>query len=368
MRWRRRRPLPPPGPGRARGQRAAWAATFAGAAACAGPLPPAAAEPWTLLASPTTASLRALAVVDARIAWVGGSDGALWRTEDGGASWRAVAPPGGERCDFRDLEAFGATAALAMVAGQPARVYRTEDAGRTWTVVLADARPEAFFDALAFAGENGFLVADPIDGGFGVWRSADAGRTWRHVDPAALPAATVGEACFAASGACAAVGDDAAAPAWVVTGGSVARCLWLPADGAPRAVALPMAQGAATRGAFALAVRGQRLVVVGGDYADPQAVDGTAACSADGGATWQSAPGAGGYRSAVCWLDGERVLATGPNGTCLSTDGGRRWQPVSAIGFHSLARAADGSVWACGAAGRIARFQPDRLSPARRDG
>ena len=104
-----------------------------------------------------------------------------------------------------------------------------------------------------------------------------------------------------------------------------------------------------------MALRGDRGVVVGGDYRQPLLTDGTAACTADGGASWQPAD-AGGYRSAVVWLDDRQLLAVGPDGASRSVDGGRSWRAFGDAGFHSVAVARDGTVWACGSDGRVARL------------
>ena len=42
-------------------------------------------------------------------------------------------------------------------------------------------------------------------------------------------------------------------------------------------------------------------------------------------------------------------------GTSLSTDGGRTWEPVGDTGCHTLDCTRDGSCWAAGGGGRIAR-------------
>ena len=53
----------------------------------------------------------------------------------------------------------------------------------------------------------------------------------------------------------------------------------------------------------------------------------------------------------------------GPTGTDFSIDGGRRWQPLSDEGFHSVAFAGPTLGWAAGDNGRVGRltgyaFQP----------
>jgi photosystem II stability/assembly factor-like uncharacterized protein len=345
-----------------RRRRGCWLAALGVLAGCrGGPAPPPDALPWRLVPTPTTASLRALAVVDANVVWVGGADGTLLRTADGGVSWRDVAPPDCSGCDFRDLAAFDADVALALVAGQPARLYRTTDGGRNWTLVLAATEPTAFFDAIAFAGDDGVLLGDPLAGAFDVRISQDAGRSWRPLPSHRLPPARPGEAAFAASGSCAAIEPGPQGRLWLVTGGAATRCCVVPrAAGPATVVSLPLRHGAPSQGAFALAVRGERAVVVGGDHADPRCNDATAAWSDDGGRSWHAArTGAGGYRSAVVWRDADRLVAVGSHGTSRSDDGGRSWRDAGSVGFHAVAVGADGSLFACGSDGRLARWVAD---------
>lgn len=306
---------------------------------------------------PVASSLRGLAALDRQVAWVGGAEGALWRTVDGGVSWRSVAPAGEPQTDFRDVHAFDRDTAVVMAAGTPGRLYRTVDGGSSWTRVLFDARPATFFDAIAFVGRYGVLVGDPIDGRFCIWTSDDAGVSWRAQAPERLPPALPGEAAFAASGSCVAVTIGAVGPSYrLLTGGpSGARLLQWDATGT-RATMVPLRASSASQGGFGLALGpGDRLAAVGGDHAEPLRSDGTGALSNDGGATWSEvAGGVGGFRSAVVWLDVERLLAVGSHGTSVSNDGGRSWRHVDPSGYHALAVASDGSVWAAGAAGRVA--------------
>lgn len=318
---------------------------------------------WEVLPSPTHASLRGLSVVDESTAWVSGANGTLLRTTDGGVTWGDVAPADTRSFDFRDVEAFDAHCALAVVAGQPAHVYRTVDGGRSWHLVLVDARREAFFDAIAFAGARGVLVGDPIDGSFSVWTTADAGLTWQPV-PRERVIARAGEAAFAASGTCAAMRLTAAGPVpGFVTGGTATRFVADDGDGAWRSGELPLRCGEASAGAFAVAFRGGAVepavgVAVGGDYEAPHAGAGSAAWTVDGGSTWHPARiDGGGYRSGVAWLDDRAAIAVGSHGTSLTVDRGRTWRALGGDGFHSVGVGRDGAVYACGADGRIARLR-----------
>jgi photosystem II stability/assembly factor-like uncharacterized protein len=281
-----------------------------------------------------------------------------------------VAPPGTDACDFRDLAAFDRDTAVAMVAGQPARIYRTDDGGATWTIVLADARPEAFFDGFAFAGDAGVLFGDAIDGAFCLWTTRDRGATWTPVPRDALPAPLPGEAAFAASGTCVAIaGEPGHERFWIATGGGPRARVLLGAlrpraepDGIAHcnAVDVPLRAGSASCGGFGLAVDGERVVLVGGDYQAPRQGYGSGACSDDGGATWRPInAGVGGFRSAVAWLDAQRLIAVGSHGTSVSADAGRTWTALDG-GFHCVMRAPDGALWAAGSDGQVATWSPSR--------
>ena len=59
--------------------------------------------------------------------------------------------------------------------------------------------------------------------------------------------------------------------------------------------------------------------------------------TSDGGATWARGGNVGGYRSGVDWVPfSTTAVAVGPNGTDVSTDGGRTWTPIGRTGFHSV--------------------------------
>ena len=57
-------------------------------------------------------SLRGLDAVDAKVAWVSGDDGGVWRTVDGGTTWKDVRPDAEKVLAFRDVEADSAPVAL----------------------------------------------------------------------------------------------------------------------------------------------------------------------------------------------------------------------------------------------------------------
>lgn len=328
-------------------------ALLAAAAGCQSLLPwsPERAR-WRLCPSGVDQSLRGLAPVSRDVCYVGGSEGTLRKTTDGGETWRDVAPAGSSGCDFRDVEVLAADVVVAMVAGTPARLYRSTDGAASWTLVHEDPRPEAFFDAVAFDGARGVVFGDAIDGRFVLLESLDAGRSWQDVPGQPLPAPRGQEAAFAASGTCLVAGPDGFS---LVTGGDACRHVGFLPGGPRRVVELPLCSGAGSSGAFSVAWSAARGVCVGGDYRSVERDDGSAAYTEDGGRSWRPAA-AGGYRSGVAWVSSRDVVAVGSHGASWSSDGGRTFAPFGSEAFHSVGRARDGAVWACGANGRVARL------------
>ena len=80
------------------------------------------------------------------------------------------------------------------------------------------------------------------------------------------------------------------------------------------------------------------------------------------GKVWRNAGDLTHLAEDVAYLshDGRRLLATGESGdvrgTSLSTDGGRTWTRVGTTGYHTLDCTHDGSCWAAGGSGRVARL------------
>jgi photosystem II stability/assembly factor-like uncharacterized protein len=331
-------------------------------AACVGPAPRE-VDPWQLVSLPQvaslpqTVSLRGLSAVDAQVAWVSGSRGTVGRTVDGGARWQLCGPVSGASLDFRSVHAFDATTALVANAGTPARIYRTQDAGQSWQMVFEDPAPSAFFDGIAFASErNGLVFGDPDGRGMVMLATDDQGRSWRRLPPESLPRPLQGEAAFAAS--CTALIAQPSATLVQVTGGGTARMLRSDDGGARWSTSpLPMAQGEASQGAFAVAFgAGANMVAVGGDYLQPLRTAGTAAYSDDGGRTWRAAD-AEGFRCGLAWLPASQCyLAVGDRGASISRDGGEHWRGFGSEGFYAVRCTPDGAVWACGSGGRVAKL------------
>lgn len=306
-----------------------------------------------------TGHFRGLAPVNAKVAWISGYEGQVFRTIDGGATWADVSPTGGDvaTLQFRDIDASGAQHAVVMAAGEGAasRLLVTDDGGQHWTVANQNANPAAFYDCMSFSdAENGLVMSDPVGGKFRILKTVDGGHRWKIVPSTGMPAAKVGEFGFAASGQCLTTsGDDA----WFGTGGPKAARVFHSTDaGVTWTATTSSLNSSASGGVFGLAFSTpSRGVIVGGDFATPTASVRIAATQLVGGAWKPSTRMPTGYRSGVTFVPGTAgtVLAVGLTGSDVSTDGGKTWTTFDTGQFDTVS-CAGGACWAAGDQGRVA--------------
>ncbi|WP_432831406.1 WD40/YVTN/BNR-like repeat-containing protein [Dactylosporangium sp. CA-092794] len=319
---------------------------------------------WRLLDSGSTARLRGLAAVSDTVAWASGTGGTVLRTTDGGRTWRSVGPPDTADLQFRDIEAFDArhAVALAIGEGELSRVYVTDDGGASWAETFRNTDPAAFYDCVAFSDRrHGLALSDPVDGHFRILATQDGGRHWAVQPVAGMPAALDGEFAFAASGTCLVTAARGGADAWFATGGGSAARVFHSADlGRHWSVTATPIPSGPSAGIYSLAFADRMHgLAVGGDFAAPTAAPAAAATTRDGGRTWAVAKAVPGeYRSGVAWRStrGDTAYAVGPTGSDVSHDGGRTWRRFDTGSFDAVA-CADGTCWASGEAGRIARLR-----------
>jgi len=311
---------------------------------------------------------RGLDAVDRRTAWVTGGSateggpGRVFRTTDGGRTWKDVSPPDTEGLLFRDVAARSAKRAvvLSIGPGDASRIYRTTDGGRTWATAFVNDDPAAFYDCLAFypGGRRGLALSDPVDGRFRILATRDSGRSWRVLPDRGMPDSAT-EVGFAASGDClVTVGRTA----YFGSGGGMSRIFrsgdfgrtWTATDST-----IPPGPAA---GVFGLAFRTPwHGVAVGGDFSEP--ADGGDAVAATGrSGKWRNVGDLTHLAEDVAFLPGhgDVLVATGESGavmgTSVSADGGRSWTRVGTVGYHALDCTRDGSCWAAGGGGRVARL------------
>jgi photosystem II stability/assembly factor-like uncharacterized protein len=330
-------------------------------ASCVSCLASAAEPAWQAQDSGVTVELRGLSVVDSKVAWASGAKGTVIRTVDG-VHWAAV-PVGDAAMDLRDIHAVDAGTALAMGAGPGAasRIYRTVDGGATWKLVVTNTVPAGFWDAMAFwDARHGVLFGDPVDGKFQVYLTDDGGTTWR-ASPALGLDALAGEGAFAASGTCLSVAGSG--DAWIVSGSAAQARAFHSSDGGVhwQASALPIPAGAPSRGAFSVAFLNPRVgMVAGGDYREPALASTNGARSTDGGATWQvAAILPAGFMSVLATVPGApaTLVAAGLAGSGYSPDAGLTWRELGRTPMNTVGFASSTAGWAVGPKGLLMAYR-----------
>ncbi len=312
-----------------------------------------------ILTSGNGVSLRGLSVVNDNVIWVSGNKGTVGRSNNSGKTWKWMTVTGFEENDFRDIEAFDGATAVIIAVGEPAYILKTTDGGETWKVVYENKAKGMFLDAMEFWNEQaGIIVGDPIDGRFFVTRTFDGGNTWQDIPFSNRPVADSGEACFAASGTnVRALDRDEAV---FVSGGKRSRLF---IRNSP--MQLPITQGQETTGANSIAVwdklklhGGKRMIVVGGDFKNPESNIKNCYYTLNGGKTWE-APNTPphGYRSCVEYFSKTDLFTCGLTGVDYTHDGGKTWKWISKESFHVVRASKLGAaIFLAGSDGKIGKI------------
>jgi photosystem II stability/assembly factor-like uncharacterized protein len=315
-----------------------------------------------LVEAQTEASFRGLSVVDNETAWVSGSKGYVGVTRDGGSNWKFLQVPGFEALDFRSIYAFDDRKAIIANAGAPANILITTDGGLIWKTVYTNSDTAAFIDGVDFWNEmEGLVYGDPIKGKMLLIKTSDGGFTWNELSLEERPILNEGEASFAASGTN--IRCSGTREVFIATGGKVSR-LWYSADKGSswRSIAAPVIQGESATGIFSLARKGNKIIIVGGNYLQDTLRVKHVFFSDNKGLTWNApAKPTRGYRESVEYISGNLVATAGPGGIDLSRDGGKTWEAFSDEKyFHVLRKARKGSlVLVAGGKGKIGVMKVD---------
>jgi len=178
------------------------------------------AQTWMAQTSGTTASLRGVSVLNAKVVWASGSGGTWLHTSDAGATWQSGTVEGARDLDFRGVVAIDEGSAWLMSSGpgDKSRVYKISSSGLHWRLMFSNPDADGFFDAIRFwDSRHGIIVGDPVGGQFTVFTTEDGGENW--IRQRTVPALAK-EGAFAASNSCLAIRQPA--EAWIGTGGPTA--------------------------------------------------------------------------------------------------------------------------------------------------
>jgi photosystem II stability/assembly factor-like uncharacterized protein len=296
--------------------------------------------------SHTTAALHSLHAVSESTAWIGGADGTVLRTRDGGSNWQPCAiPKGGERLDFTAIQGLDENTAIVMSTGKGglSRLYKTVDGCQTWKLVFTNPDTGGSFRALhRMTDKQAYLLGDPVDGKFSAFYSSDSGDSWLATDDPGLDAdkGAIANASLMSVGPFLLFGVHGPTSPQLYQTYSKCDPGAQSSDGCSVAWAkteIPLSTGGPDSDGFAVAAHASLNMRTGNVETILVAVGtsptgaGSAMVSRDSGKTWKPArTSPGGSRTALAYYSLAGLwIAVGPTGTDTSSDDGQTWHPLS---------------------------------------
>ena len=339
--------------------------------------------PAPITSGPYTGRVSAIACspVDANRVFVAGADGGVWRTDDGGATWRPLTDElpttaiGALAIDPSDPEAIFAGTGEANFANHSRYglgIYRSLDGGESWehfgeatlggrcvsALAIDPGDGDVLYAALTRAGgfpEMAAAKGHPgASGSLGVFRSSDRGETWTHLG-GGLPDLSATSLVL-----------DPTDPDRLYCGighifGNAQNGLWRSLDGGTSWTKLAGGLPASNVGRVTVALapsstsRLYVLITRPADAAGGGATTLGAWRSSNGGDTWTSIP-VPSLQSTYGWyLSVVSVRPTAPDTVLMggltlerSTTAGASWSTATPphVDLHALAWDASGRLWA----------------------
>jgi photosystem II stability/assembly factor-like uncharacterized protein len=299
-----------------------------------------------IVAKTKPASYRGLQVIDKNLLWISGSKGTVGVSNNGGLNWQWNIPNENPKLDYRSIYAFDDKSAIIANAGSPAYILKTEDAGKTWKETYKNTDTAIFLDGMGFWDKNqGIIFGDPIASKMQLLKTVNAGETWQNISNNLTLAMADGEAGFAASNS--SIKTLKGGYVWIATGGKVANIYFSSDYGVNwKKYHCPIMQGENSTGTFSIDFYDKNIgIAVGGNYSKDTDNSNSVLLTYDGGKTWQK-PNTPvfGYRSSVCYIDKNIIVATGTSGTDVSLDGGKNFKNISAQSFNVVQKSRKDNV------------------------
>lgn len=304
---------------------------------------------------------RGLSVVTDKTAWISGSKGMVLRTQNGGATWDTINPPGYQTRDFRDIHAWNSKKAIVMSSGDSAVLLYTANGGRTWKVIASDNSAGVFWDAIDVKKRSVLLVGDgkaigqiylsrrikkfstlnllffkEDENGIHYYYGSNAADTFSFYAASGSNVQWTGKRSFA----------------MIPINKQLSLFYFLtlthnkfkePVRKEIRMIGeysslIPFKIEIAG-GAYSFVMYKENVAVVGGSYLKPQNRDSVAFYSTNSGYNWSlcdSMPG--GYRSCVIHNNSGKIwICTGTSGTDISLNNGKSWSPLHIKGYNVCA-------------------------------
>lgn len=320
---------------------------------------------WLNIPLKTKASFRAIRSYKNQI-WLGGTQGTVVFSLNGGKTWKETQLSGAEKLDFRDLAIIGENRILLMSAGPAdkgaAKVFISNDQGQSWNLLFEKKNGPYFFDAIAWnhKKQEGIMLSDPLNGQFPLFRIKANEEKVKEVQFDKFPTLLAREAAFAASGS---------SLLWInkklnlVTGGSAqARILQSQDETFSNFQEKYRSTSAdSSSGFFSIGAKNKRNYwVVGGNYLQLNENKIGIFESQDAGLTWKKlADFPKFYMEKVLWT-GKYWLVVGPSQSAAYNPKTKKWISLGETHFHNVIRHKK-QLFAVGSKGTLAKLSLKEL-------
>ncbi len=309
---------------------------------------------WTTIDIPTKASFRALKSNGDDI-WVGGTQGTVGHSTDGGKTWNFNQVPHAEQLDFRDLAILNKKEIILMSAGLSeegkAILFHTTDAGLHWKELYKITEAGYFFDCLHWDSKKqmAWLLSDPINQKLTLFSYDKKG--FKQVAPTSTPKLQNKEAFFAASGSSMAQVNDNLL--FVGGGADSLRIYTYNRSKNTWKVNSPSILAGEAKGYFSIASKNKKVLwAVGGDYRKLNELTMPILTTVDGGEHWNELKNTPKfYMEKVIWTKPFWIIS-GPSQSAAYYEKKQEWKSLGKSSFHNIIQVGD-VIWGIGAKGQL---------------